>query len=544
MSPAQGDVINTAQPAITLNHSDNGIGIDNNTLKLQQDKVDLPANCQHTEQSSTCLPDATLDEGLINLSATVKDYVGNTSDDATTSFTVDTIAPSITVNSHWNGAYVNQSAQTLSGALSEFALFNINNTPVTLGLNNIFSYPVLLFEGQNNFLLYAEDEATNVSALPFVLYLDTVPPEAAQLDKIDISNSEDSQITITGEIGSVEANAIIEITNFTTNIVTTVQANAEGSFSLTVQASPDDKLSIIVIDKAGNRSTVSELKVPLPLSIEITSPVDGAIIEGDTINIEGVFKGPENSGITVNGKVAGIFDNKFFVNNVNLQPGANTITAYLSLADGTKLQYDISVTSHSSSFYHIYTEPNSGLSPLNVDFRINEAGSSTIQANTVKSVKVDFESDGIVDYNSTDLTQPIQFTYTGPGIYKAKITVLDINDVAHSYSTYIVVQDKATLDVKLRNVYTGMLDKLMQGKIEQSMNYLSGSMQYKFKDAFINAGDKLSEIIPKLGTIDGGRLIGENIAEYVVIRTENGQRVAFAFYLLRGSDGIWRIGEM
>ncbi len=55
--PAQGDVINTATPTLTLHHSDNGTGTDNNTLSLQQDKVDLPVNCQHTDKVSTCLPD-------------------------------------------------------------------------------------------------------------------------------------------------------------------------------------------------------------------------------------------------------------------------------------------------------------------------------------------------------------------------------------------------------------------------------------------------------------------------------------------------------
>ncbi|MCW8899739.1 MAG: Ig-like domain-containing protein [Gammaproteobacteria bacterium] len=539
VSPAQGDVINTAQPAITLNHSDNGIGTDNNTLKLQKDKVDLPANCQHTEQSSTCLPDVPLDEGLINLSATVKDYIGNTSDEATTSFTVDTIAPTITINSHWNGSYVNQSAQTLSGELSEFALFNINNTPVTLGLNNIFSYPVLLFEGQNNFLLYAEDEATNVSTLPFVLFLDTVPPEAIQAEKVDVSDVVDGQTTITGTAGSVEANAIIEITNFTTNIVTTVQANAEGSFSLTVQASPDDKLSIIVIDKAGNRSTVSELKVPLPLSIEITSHINGVIVEGDSINIEGIFKGAENSGITVNGKVAGIFDNKFFVNNVNLQPGANTVTAYLSLADGTILKHDILVTSNTPSTYYVDAKPYSGMSSLTVNFYINEEIENSIQ-----KINIDFDSDGVVDYNSEDLTLPINYTYILPGKYTSTTTVHGVNGVIHTFNSHIVVGKPAELDMKLRSIYINLLNQLSTGNINEAMNSLTRNMRVKFENSFIQSGSKLAQIIPELGTIKGGSLIGEDLAEYIITREENGEQVAFAIYLIKGRDGVWRIGGM
>ena len=89
-----------------------------------------------------------------------------------------------------------------------------------------------------------------------------------------------------------------------------------------------------------------------------------------------------------------------------------------------------------------------------------------------------------------------------------------------------------------------MLEQLSSGKISQAMNALTGNMREKFETAFTNSSNQLATIVPKLGTIAGGALINRNMAEYVIMRTENGQQVAFAIYLVKGRDGVWRIGEM
>lgn len=542
--PTQESYINTATPTLSLQYSDNGIGTDTSTLNIQENGLTLPITCQHVNSISTCTPDNALIEGLHTLDATVEDYAGNSSLKASTSFTVDTITPTITVNSHWNGAFVNQSAQALSGSLSEFATLDINGLPITLGLNHIFTYPVLLLEGQNNFLFTAKDQASNVGTFPFILFLDSVPPTAANVGSIVVADVINAESIITGQAGSVEGDATVEVTNLSTNIITTVQAKADGSFSLTVQANPNDKLDIVVIDKAGNRSAESIVQVPLPLSIAITSPVDLTSIQGDTVNVEGTFKGPVNTGITINGEVAAIIDDKFYVDNLNLQAGVNTVTAYLSTPDGTTLQYAISITSNAPSIYSVDADPYSGMAPLLVNFDIDETQLNATQPSSIQSVNVDFESDGVVDYTSTDLTLPINFTYALPGKYLTTTTIVDINGVTQTYQNYIIVYDPVALDTKLRSIYTGMLDELITGNVDNAMHYLTGTMQAKFKTSFINGGTNLANIIPKLGSIAGGALINGDLAEYVITRFENGQQVSFAIYLVKGRDGVWRIGEM
>ena len=243
-------------------------------------------------------------------------------------------------------------------------------------------------------------------------------------------------------------------------------------------------------------------------------------------------------------EVAAINNNKFYVNNINLQPGVNTVTAYLSIPDGTTIQHAISITSNAPSVYDVDVGPYQGINPLLVNFNIDETQLNSTQPSSIQYVNVDFDSDGIIDYTSTDLTLPIQFTYTLAGKYTATTTVFDTNGVSHTYNNHIVVEDSNAMDLKLRSIYTGMLEQLSAGKISQAMDALTGTMRAKFETAFINSSSKLATLIPKLGTIAGGALINGNLAEYVITRVENGQQVAFAIYLVKGRDGVWRIGEM
>ena len=85
-------------------------------------------------------------------------------------------------------------------------------------------------------------------------------------------------------------------------------------------------------------------------------------------------------------------------------------------------------------------------------------------------------------------------------------------------------------------------DSEAEGNISGAMLSLNGVMRYKYQTAFTNS-TTLQTVIPKLGTIEGGSITGDT-AEFIIVRQENGQPVAFKIYLVRDGDGIWRIAEM
>jgi len=70
-----------------------------------------------------------------------------------------------------------------------------------------------------------------------------------------------------------------------------------------------------------------------------------------------------------------------------------------------------------------------------------------------------------------------------------------------------------------------------------------GTVRTKYADAFSGAKGSLASIVDQLGVLVGGRL-GENWAYYTVVRNEGGQDMGFPLFIIRGNDGVWRIGEM
>lgn len=538
ISPASGSYQNIARPLLQLEYSDDGIGVDTSSLVIQQDGLTITFDCQHNALQSNCRPTRDLTEGLTDLSAIISDYNGNASLPALTSFTTDTIRPVITVLSHRNGAYVNQEQQNITGHLSEFSTFTVNSTSILLGLNHAFSVPVQLIEGRNEFVLTAQDPAGNGSMELWVLNLDTVPPVAAQADKLSISEVSSGKTTVTGQAGAVEAGSIIEIVNLTTSITMTTLVANDGSFTLNISANPGDELQITVIDQAGNRSPFTRINVPLPLKINITYPVEGSVINSDVVNVEGTFSGPSNAGIAVNGQVAAIHNGKFYLNNLAVMQGENTIKANLATSAGHSSTDSITVTGEGLSKYKMFFDEYFGMSPFTTNLYIFDT-----EPTSIKEIKVDLETDGVYESIIKDAGSSLPLRYQAPGLYQTTIVITDQNSSIYTYQYNIVIYDIKILDVILQSVYKNMLSDLSSGNIEKAMQALTGVMRKKFKESFYLNQSNLAQIINKLGTISGG-MINNEMAEYVITRQENSKQVAFSVYMIKGHDGVWRIGEM
>ncbi len=164
-APAQGSFVATNIPTLGLSFSDHGIGVDTSTLAIQAGGNPLSVSCTFTVTTATCTPATALPEGLNNLTAVIADFEGNVSAQAAFSFTVDTIAPVITLDSPQDGDQVSTEEINFEGSLNEAGTLTLDGNPVTLGANNEFDHgPVTLSEGANVFQLLATDLAGNNSS--------------------------------------------------------------------------------------------------------------------------------------------------------------------------------------------------------------------------------------------------------------------------------------------------------------------------------------------------------------------------------------------
>ncbi len=88
-APADGATVSQNRPTLELAWSDRGIGVDPDSLEITANGAALAVTCEATATGASCIPDQPL-SGVVTLSATVADFVGNRS-------AADTITITITI---------------------------------------------------------------------------------------------------------------------------------------------------------------------------------------------------------------------------------------------------------------------------------------------------------------------------------------------------------------------------------------------------------------------------------------------------------------
>ena len=229
-APRDGVTLNTNTPAIAMQYQDSGSGVDPQTLLLLANNAAVPAVCRYGTTGVACTPTAGLPEGAVTLTAAVRDYAGNSSEEAETRIAVDTTPPRITLTSPVDGAFTNQPLQSFVGSLSELATLTLNAVEVQVDSNHTFTHgPVSLQEGLNTFELIATDAVGNSGQLRVRVTLDTVPPGTVDKALIEVGDVSEGQVRVSGKAGSVEPGATVSITNARTGQTVTVRADSDGS---------------------------------------------------------------------------------------------------------------------------------------------------------------------------------------------------------------------------------------------------------------------------------------------------------------------------
>lgn len=186
--PSQGATIATAKPAIAFSLNDAGSGIDPDEVYIQIDSqpaVKATVQVDGATATGTYTPTDNLEDGQHTVIVYGKDYDGNQSDNATATFTVDTIPPVLNVTSPTENLKINVAALTVAGTTSD-----ATSSPVTVkitvgsqvfnptvGENGAFSQEVTLSEGANTITIEATDSAGKVTTVTRHVTLDTAGPE-------------------------------------------------------------------------------------------------------------------------------------------------------------------------------------------------------------------------------------------------------------------------------------------------------------------------------------------------------------------------------
>lgn len=279
--PVADSIINTNTPTIELHYSSDGT-IDTGSVAIKHNDTVLTADCIATQTEASCPLSAALPNGEITLTVTVADTSGNISEPSQVMFTVDTVAPVITITNPADGIMTNIARLTISGTLDESAptlTLNHNGELTTLRTDsgNAFSHALTLAEGGNAITVTAVDSAGNSGSDHITVTLDTIMPVIPDLGLIHIGQPDESGIvTVTGQTDSVEPGSRVRITNRRTGDSILVTADANGAFTASIGGVIGDDIRITVTDAAGNTSEHVEARIQpdndLPPDLSVEAP--------------------------------------------------------------------------------------------------------------------------------------------------------------------------------------------------------------------------------------------------------------------------------
>lgn len=188
ITPSNGAYLDTSTPAITAQLRDNDSGVDISTLVFKIDDTTIP-NGDITSSSVSggynisYTPKTALSDASHTVTITVKDHDGNISTVGTTTFTVMTTAPTLTITSPIDNLKTNKSALAVTGSTGSGITIDITLNGVDVGTVSVagdgsFSKDITLStEGSNVIKITATNKAGVTSVVSRTVIYDITPPE-------------------------------------------------------------------------------------------------------------------------------------------------------------------------------------------------------------------------------------------------------------------------------------------------------------------------------------------------------------------------------
>ena len=217
VSPTAGAYVANSKQPVVFNITDEtgGSGVDISTLVVKQDGTAVAAaNITHTAitngYSVTYTPSAALSDGSHTVTINCKDHDGNAAEEKSTTYTVDTVPPTLNVTSPADGLITAASSVTVAGTTNDATsspvviTISLNGTDqgaVPVGTGGSFSKVVTLKEGSNTIIVKAKDAAGKESSVTRTVTLDTSVPKikAATITPNPVDTGKTMVISVTIE---------------------------------------------------------------------------------------------------------------------------------------------------------------------------------------------------------------------------------------------------------------------------------------------------------------------------------------------------------
>lgn len=189
-SPTANSLIINNKPIITWKVTDADSGVDPDTISLTIDSgAKITAGITKTAITGgyqcTYTPSEALADGAHTIKFNASDNDGNAASQKSVAFSIDTVPPTLSINSPTNGLITNQAACAVAGTTNDITsspvvvtikLNNGSEETVTVASNGSFNKNLTLENGENTITIKATDSAGKSTTVTRTVTLDTVAP--------------------------------------------------------------------------------------------------------------------------------------------------------------------------------------------------------------------------------------------------------------------------------------------------------------------------------------------------------------------------------
>jgi hypothetical protein len=365
-----------------------------------------------------------------------------------------------------------------------------------------------------------------------IIGVDDDPPSVSINSPADGATVDASPVTVTGTVNDTTSG----IADVTCNGTQALVSDSSFNCDVSLVDGPNTVL-VEATDLTGNVGSLSiTVNLATGLTVAITSPAPGSVINASTVIVQGVVDVPAGTeaGVTVNGFVGLVADGRFAA-IVPVDPSVMSLTATVTNATGSSGSDTAPVSvqpAPSGSALLFRPSPAVGLAPLSVDFNL-------VNRTAIAEVSLDLEGDGTTDFTGPAL-EGQAFVYSTPGLYFPTVVVTDTAGVTQTASALVLVYDQTTFDTFIQNKWQGMKSALRQGDIEGALEFISLSKRESYGRMLEALGPQTADIDQILTDISFVEHQGLR-AEYQMIRIDEEVRISHFVLFVLDNDGIWRI---
>ncbi|OJH49135.1 hypothetical protein MPF_1638 [Methanohalophilus portucalensis FDF-1] len=348
----EADYFNDSTVWINGTYNDNIVGVDNSTLEVQVNGI-VPLFETMLNDTDSFNYSLTLDDKVDhNVTIGVDDNLGNSNTTGVVNFTVDTIEPTLTLDTIQEDDEFNYSKVWINGTFSD-DISNVNNSTLVITVNDTpydydaigeasisssdYNFSLSLSDADNNVTVSISDHAGNTNTTGLVNFSTDITPPAIDLDSISEGvNFKYSTVWINGTysdnvVGVDNSTLVISVNNTDTSFESMMDDTDSFNYSLSL---PDGEhnVTIDVADNVGNDAT--QVLKNFSVDTEGHTLTLDTIEEGDyftdsTVWINGTFS-DDTSGI--NTSTLEILVNGTSVDSINIV-GSSSYNHSINLED-------------------------------------------------------------------------------------------------------------------------------------------------------------------------------------------------------------------